>query len=398
MTKAIVQSVAVKNPPVYGGAETLVNCEAKWESLQAEAQQWPKVTISTLEMFDLYLLGIGAYSPLSGFMGEADYNRVVNEMTLANGLPWSIPITLSVSEERAQSLTIGDTLLLENEQGLPVGALTLTEIYRSDKEKEAVQVYRTADQAHPGVASLMKRGTVYLAGPVKVFSDHISYESKDRHYPPAETRRIFREKGWRSVVAFQTRNPIHRAHEYLQKCALEMVDGLFVHPLVGETKSDDIPAATRMKCYDALLNHYYNPQHAFLGVYPAAMRYAGPREAILHAIVRQNYGCTHFIVGRDHAGVGNYYGTYDAQAIFDEIDRSQLAIQTLNFEHSFYCTVCLQMVTTKTCPHESACHVMLSGTKVREKLLAGEDLPPEFTRKEIAEILREEYRRAAENA
>jgi sulfate adenylyltransferase len=392
MSKAVVQSGNILNPPVYGGGESLVNQEAKWADYQDKAQQWPKLTMATLEVFDLYLIAIGAYSPLQGFMGKADYQSVVDNMTLQNGLPWSIPITLTTTEAKAEALNIGDTLLLENEQGLPMGVLELQEVYRPDKTREAEKVYRTTEDAHPGVKVLLNRGTVYLAGPVKVFTDHISYEAKEKHLPPVETRRIFKERGWRSVVAFQTRNPIHRAHEYLQKCALEMVDGLFVHPLMGETKSDDIPAATRMKCYEALLNNYYNMDRVLLGVYPAAMRYAGPREAILHAIVRQNYGCTHFIVGRDHAGVGNYYGTYDAQTIFQEIDRSRMAITPICFEHSFFCKTCQQLVTMKTCPHDSSHHVMLSGTKVREKLVAGEDLPLEFTRKEISDILQEDYR------
>lgn len=392
MQNSALQAQKAVNPPVYGGGEALVNRDVRWADFQEQVQSWPKIPVSTLEMFDLYLLAIGAYSPLTGTMGQADYNSVVASMQLQNGLPWSIPITLSTSQDLADTLSPGDNILLENEQGLPIGILELEEKYQPDKTLEAQKVYRTTDEAHPGVKALYQRGAVYLAGPVRVFTEHISYEAKEKHYPPVESRRLFREKGWRTVVAFQTRNPIHRAHEYLQKCALEMVDGLFVHPLVGETKSDDIPAATRMKCYEALLENYYNKDRVLLGVYPAAMRYAGPREAILHAIVRQNYGCTHFIVGRDHAGVGNYYGTYDAQLIFDEIDRSRLAIEPICFEHAFYCKVCQQMVTAKTCPHDSVQHVMLSGTKVREKLAAGEDLPPEFTRKEISDILREAYR------
>jgi sulfate adenylyltransferase len=271
----------------------------------------------------------------------------------------------------------------------------VSEVFDRDRDRESVEVFRTADQAHPGVAALFRMGSRCVAGPVwYLYSRDITGFPAD-HLTPAETRAAFKEKGWETVVAFQTRNPIHRAHEYLQKCALEIVDGLLVHPLVGETKSDDIPADVRMNCYKVLLDGYFPDQRVLLSVLPAAMRYAGPREAIFHSIMRRNYGCTHFIVGRDHAGVGDYYGTYDAQQIFDEIDQEALGIEPLMFEHAFYCTLTGQMATAKTSPSTPEQRVFLSGTKVREMLSRGESPPGEFTRPEIAEILMRSYREQA---
>jgi sulfate adenylyltransferase len=303
-----------------------------------------------------------------------------------NGLPWALPVCLAV--ERAPK---GDRVTLADETGRLLAVLEVDEVFEYDKEQEAEQCFRTTDQAHPGVARLYAQHDLYLAGPVTVF-ERLDPPYPQLHKDPAETRALFAERGWKRVVGFQTRNPIHRAHEYLTKCALETVDGLLVHPLVGETKSDDVPADVRVRAYDVLLERYYPPDRVVVSAFPAAMRYAGPREAIWHAICRKNYGCSHFIVGRDHAGVGDYYGTYDAQLIFDEFEPHELDIEPMFFEHSFWCRACGQMATAKTCPHSGNDHVFLSGTKVRELLAAGELPPAEFSRPEVAEILIEAYR------
>ncbi|WP_018466820.1 sulfate adenylyltransferase [Calidithermus timidus] len=348
----------------------------------------PALELAERSYADLELIATGVYSPLEGFLGEADYQSVVERMRLANGLPWSIPITLSVPKDQARSYR-GKVRLTRNGQTL--GLLEVFEQYTPDRQKEALEVYRTTDPAHPGVAALLRQGEVNLAGRVSLFRLDRG-EFPQHHYTPLETRQIFHEKGWKTVVAFQTRNPIHRAHEYLHKVALEHLDGLFLNPLVGATKQDDVPARVRMEAYRVLLERYYPKERVLLGVYPAAMRYAGPREAILHAISRKNYGCTHFIVGRDHAGVGSYYGTYDAQEIFEAFAPGEIGITILKFEHTFYCRTCGSIVSARTCPHDSAHHLTLSGTRVRELLRSGAALPPEFTRPEVAEVLRAAYR------
>lgn len=353
----------------------------------AELTGLPRIELSARAQADLEMLATGAYSPLTGFVSEADYHSILEHMRLADGTPWSLPITLPVSRDEAAALT-GRAVLTAG--GRDVGLLDITEKYAADQAKEAREVYRTEDAAHPGVAALYAQGPVYLAGPVTLFEVPRG-EFPSAHRTPAEVRAEIEARGWRSTVAFQTRNPIHRAHEYLQKVALELVDGLLLHPLVGQTKGDDVPAAARMEAYRVLLDGYYPQQRTLLSVYPAAMRYAGPREAVVHALSRRNYGATHFIVGRDHAGVGNYYGTYDAQEIFSAFSPEELGIQILKFEHTFYCRSCEQMVSPRTCPHDASHHLTLSGTKVRERLRAGEDLPPEFTRPEVAEVLRRAY-------
>ncbi|MCC5899151.1 MAG: sulfate adenylyltransferase [Phormidium sp. BM_Day4_Bin.17] len=369
----------------HGG--TLINrlatAEQKQEFLD-QADRLPRVTMDDRTFSDLALIAIGGFSPLIGFMEEADYQRVVKEMRLANGLPWSVPITLSVSEEVANSLKEGDRVRLDDKTGRFVGILDLTQKYHYDKLQEALHVYRTNEDKHPGVAVVYEQGPVNLAGSVWMLERDPHPLFPNYQIDPAVSRQMFVEKGWKTVVGFQTRNPIHRAHEYIQKCALETVDGLFLHPLVGATKSDDIPADVRMRCYEIMLDKYFPRDRVMMAINPAAMRYAGPREAIFHALVRKNYGCTHFIVGRDHAGVGDYYGTYDAQEIFDEFDPGELGITPMKFEHAFYCTRTGTMATSKTSPSRGEERIHLSGTKVREMLRRGELPPPEFSRPEVA--------------
>jgi len=345
------------------------------------------VRLTSRELSDLDMLACGALSPLEGFMKRDDYDAVVEEMHLTSGLPWALPVCLAVGEAPR-----GDTVALAGEDGGPRAVLDVEEVYEYDRSREAELCFRTMDDAHPGVARLFAQKPLYLAGRVTVL-ERAAPPFPKLALDPAETRRIFAERGWKRVVGFQTRNPIHRAHEYLTKGALETVDGLLIHPLVGETKSDDVPAETRVECYRVLVENYYPDDRVVVSAFPAAMRYAGPREAIWHAICRKNYGCSHFIVGRDHAGVGDYYGTYDAQLIFDEFEPHELDIEPMFFEHAFWCRACGQMATPKTCPHGGDDHVFLSGTKVRELLAAGELPPKEFSRPEVAEVLIDAYRR-----
>ena len=345
-----------------------------------------RVPLTSRELSDLDMVASGALSPLEGFMGEADYERVVEEMHLSNGLPWALPVCLAVDEAPT-----GERVALTDGAGTPVAVLEVAEVFEYDKRREAELCFRTTEDAHPGVARLYAQKPLYLAGRVMVF-ERPAAPIPELARDPAETRRIFADRGWKRVVGFQTRNPIHRAHEYLTKVALETVDGLLVHPLVGETKSDDVPVDVRVDCYRTLLDGYYPSDRVLLSAFPAAMRYAGPREAIWHAICRKNYGCSHFIVGRDHAGVGDYYGTYDAQLVFDEFAQHELDVEPMFFEHTFWCNVCGSMASTKSCPHGPEDRVVLSGTKVRQMLVEGEVPPVEFTRPEVARVLMEAYR------
>ena len=357
---------------------------AQREIFLSKADFLPRVELDERAVSDLEMIAIGGFSPLQGFMNQDDYNRVVTEMRLANGIVWSIPITLSVTEAVATPLEEGGLVRLDNSRGEFIGVLELTQKYTYDKQQEAINVYRTDDAKHPGVQVVYNQGSINLAGDIWLLQRDSHPHFPSYQIDPAASRQMFREKTWKTIVGFQTRNPIHRAHEYIQKCALETVDGLFLHPLVGATKEDDIAADVRMRCYEILLEHYYPVDRVILAINPAAMRYAGPREAIFHALVRKNYGCTHFIVGRDHAGVGDYYGTYDAQYIFDEFAPEELGIVPMKFEHAFYCKRTKQMATTKTSPSSPEERVHLSGTKVREMLRRGELPPPEFSRPEVA--------------
>jgi sulfate adenylyltransferase len=388
----------VVNIPPHGG--TLVNPMAKENEKRewlAKAPNLPRIQVLLRERCDLEMLAIGAYSPLAGFMGKDDYDGVVRNMRLANGLVWAVPITLGVAANQASSLKEGQDVALYDELGDCLAILHLKEKYTRDKQLEARQVYRTEEAAHPGVDYVYKQGDVLLGGPITALARPRTELRPELHYTPAELRRTFVEKGWRRVVAFQTRNPMHRAHEYLTKCALEVVDALLLHPLVGETKGDDVPAPIRVRCYEIMLEDYFPKNRALLSLWGASMRYAGPREAIHHALVRKNYGCTHFIVGRDHAGVGKYYGTYDAHYIFDELAPGELGITPLFFEHTFYCRRCAGMASFKSFPHQPADHVTLSGTKVRQMLTSGECPPPEFSRAEVARVLIEGYAEMAKS-
>lgn len=384
----------MKKPIIEPHGGTLVNrilTGAEQTKAFEAAKTLPVLELSERNISDLECIATGVYSPLEGFVTEAEYKSIVDTMHLPNGLAFSIPITLQVSEDAAKTVKTGSEVALAA-NGNILAVMNVTDKYQPDQDAEATKVYRTDDMKHPGVAAMREAGSVYLGGPIRVVADLPANAFPDYHFTPEKTRAAFTEKGWSTVVAFQTRNPIHRAHEYITKIALESVDGLFVNPLVGATKSDDIPADVRMQCYHALLDNYYAKNRVFLGVYPAAMRYAGPREAILHALSRQNYGCSHFIVGRDHAGVGSYYGTYDAQQIFDDLNPGSLAITPMKFENSFYCNRTKQMATDKTTSSKPEERISLSGTKVREMIGNGQIPPEEFSRPEVAKILIDFYR------
>ena len=380
----------------HGG--TLVNLllfGAEREAAAEEARNLPKLVVNARELSDLEMLTVGALSPLTGFQGEREHGSILDTMHLHDGLPWSIPVTLSLTDDDVKRIGGSASVALLPEEGAPpIAIVDVAEVFERDRQREAVGVFGTEDLAHPGVQALHEAGAYCLAGPVRALAVPEHDDFIEYRLTPAQTREVFADRGWRTVVGFQTRNPIHRAHEYIQKCALEIVDGLLVHPLVGATKGDDVPADVRMRCYEALFEGYYPKDRAMVTVFPAAMRYAGPKEAIWHAICRKNYGCTHFIVGRDHAGVGDYYGTYDAQKIFEEFEPGELEITPLMFEHSFWCNACEGMASPKTCPHGEETRVSLSGTRVREMLRGGDRPPIEFSRPEVADILIDAMREA----
>jgi len=368
--------------------------EGQRAELLQRAETLNRVVLGPRSLSDLEMISTGVFSPLTGFMVQEDYDNVVETMHLSNGLVWSLPITLSVSEEDAGGISVGEEIALANGTGRVLATMTVEDRYSYDKEREAREVFGTASAEHPGVAAVYRQEAVLLGGEITLLVDDPNPKPfPEYHYTPRQLREVFAEKGWKRVVGFQTRNPVHRSHEYIQKSALEIVDGLLLNPLVGETRSEDIPADVRMRSYETILERYYPKDRTLLAVFPAAMRYGGPREAIFHAVCRKNYGCTHFIVGRDHAGPGKdssgkpFYGDYDAQHIFDEFEDGEIGLTPLFFEHAFFCLQCQGMATTKTCPHGKENHVFISGTKVREMLANGEYPPPEFSRPEVIEVL-----------
>ncbi len=383
----------------HGGRliQRVLEGRAREEWLQ-RAGRFPRVRLNSRQLSDAELIAVGAFSPLEGFMDSRDYASVLASERLANGLPWTIPVTLPVTADQARDIGGAEEVALVDSEDQIAAVLHLQEIFRCDREEEARRVLLTTSQAHPGVRYLEATGEHCLAGPIGLLRRPDRGPLANHTLDPKETRFLFQHRGYRTVVGFQTRNPVHRAHEYILRCALETTDGLLVHPLVGDTREEDVPAAVRLQCYLALLRTSFPARRTVLSLYPAAMRYAGPREAIFHAIARKNYGCTHFIVGRDHAGVGDFYGPYDAQKKFGEFEPDELGITPLFFDATFYCRRCGQMASEKTCDHGPEDRLILSGTKVRELLSSGQDLPREFTRPEVAEILRQAYRAPASEA
>lgn len=381
-------------PPHGGQLKPLLLKGEELDQEKEKAQSLPAVRLTSRETSDLIMMAMGAFSPLDGFMGKDDYIGVIENMHMKDGTLWPVPITLSISDDQAEILQLNSEIaLVDEENDELMGSMKVTEKFTYEKTLEAKHVFRTEDEAHPGVAKLLAQKEILLAGPVKVFSEGPYPEIYGKHFGrPKETRKIFEENGWRTVAAFQTRNPIHRSHEYCTKIALEVSDGLFIHPLVGKLKADDIPADIRMKCYEVLMEHYYPEDRVVLKVYPMEMRYAGPREAILHAIFRQNYGCSHLIVGRDHAGVGNYYGPFDAQTIFDDINKGELHLKPLKIDWTFWCHNCDGMASLKTCPHEKEDRILISGTDLRKMLADGQMPPKEFSRPEVVKILIDYYK------
>lgn len=360
---------------------------------KSKAAALPQVKMTSKEVSDLIMMAMGAFSPLDGFMKKDDYLAVVQSMELASGVLWPIPVTLAIDNADAENIAEGgDVALVDGDTGDLMGMMTVEEKYTYDKKEEAEKVFTTTDEEHPGVKRIYTQGDVYLGGPVKAFSEGSYPEQYPEFGRPAETRKIFEEKGWSMVAAFQTRNPLHRSHEYLAKIAMEVCDGVFIHPIVGALKPGDIPADTRMECYHALINNYFPADRIVLKVYPMEMRYGGPKEAILHAIIRQNFGCSHLIIGRDHAGVGSYYGPFDAQDIFDSLKPGALELKPLKLDWTFWCYKCGGMASLKTCPHDKEDRCLISGTQLRTMLSEGKNPPAEFSRPEVLEILMEYYK------
>ncbi len=379
----------------HGGGDLkplLLEGDARTQELE-KAKGLTQVKMSSRETGDLIMMGIGGFTPLEGFMTKADWQGVCDNYQMANGLFWPIPITLSTNQGKADSISIGEEVaLVDEESGEIMGTMKVTEKYTIDKAHECQCVFKTTDMEHPGVAKVMEQEDVNLAGPVKVLSEgSFPTEFEGIYMTPAQTRAIFEEKGWNTVAAFQTRNPMHRSHEYLAKIAIEITDGVLIHQLLGKLKPGDIPADVRRDAINALTDHYFVKDTYVQAGYPLDMRYAGPREALLHALFRQNFGCSHLLVGRDHAGVGDYYGPFDAHHIFDEIPKGALETQALKIDWTFYCKKCDGMASMKTCPHGKEDRMLLSGTKMRKMLSEGEDVPPEFSRPEVVQILKDYY-------
>jgi|UniRef100_A0A7C3LRB1 sulfate adenylyltransferase len=382
--------------PHGGKLVSNVIVESERNAFLKELSRANVLTLDTRELSDLVLLSQGALSPLTGFMDQETYHSVIDRMRLPNGLLFPLPVVLSIPQSLFSRVSKGDLLALATPSGQTVGGLWVTDVFERQIEKESQDVYKTRDQAHPGVHYLHQVSRFAVGGTVRALEVFETDPFRPQQLTPLESRRLFAQKGWNTVVGFQTRNPIHRAHEYIQKCALELVDGLFIHPLVGETKEDDVPAAVRMDCYKALLSRYYPKERVVLGVFPGSMRYAGPREALFHALIRKNYGCTHFIVGRDHAGVGSYYGPFEAHDLLKKFDFEDLGIVPIFFDTAYYCRLCGSMASHKTCGHGEDSRILLSGTKVRALLREGVAPPPEMTRPEVAEILIQHYSRKSE--
>ena len=381
--------------PPHGGGRLkplLLTEPARGEELK-RAENLIKIPLSSREISDLFMLGMGAYTPLDGFMGKEDWRGCCEIMTTENGLFWPIPITLSCSEDAANNITIGQEIALTDPNNNEVLAIqTVTEKYTIDKHFECQEVFRTTDENHPGVQKVMQQAAVNLGGPINALSEGIYPETyKGLYYRPEQTRSLFIENGWSKVAAFQTRNPMHRSHEYLAKVAVEICDGILIHQVLGALKPGDIPAETRVKAIDALVENYFVPGTVIQAGYPIEMRYAGPREALLHAVFRQNFGCTHLVVGRDHAGVGDYYGPFDAHQIFDTLQPGSMEIQPLKIDITFFCYKCNGMATGKTCPHEEGDRLAISGTRLREMFANHENIPEEFSRREVVEILQTYY-------
>ena len=385
-------------PPHGGGSlKPLLVLIANRGEVLRRAERLKKIPITSREVSDLFMLGMGAYTPLTGFMGHDDWRASVTDMKLANGVFWPIPITLSLARSIADSLAVGeDVALADAETGDVLGQLTVREKYTIDRELECKHVFRTTDPKHPGVEKVMRQGEVNIGGPVIALSEgEYPAKYKGLYLRPEELRAEFDSRGWKQVAAFQTRNPMHRSHEHLAKIAAEVTDGVFIHQVLGKLKEGDIPAEVRTRAIQAMIDNYFKPNIAIQAGYPIEMRYAGPREALIHALIRQNFGCSHLVVGRDHAGVGTYYAPLDAQRIFDELWEGALLCKPLKIDVTFYCYKCSGMATGKTCPHDPKHHLSVSGTRQREMLSKGEDVPAEFSRPEVVTILREYYRSLA---
>ena len=398
MTSTTANQQPSKLVPPHGSSELkplLLKGDARKQALKL-ASSLPTITLSSRERGDLIMLGIGGFTPLNGFMNQADWQGVVDDMRLKSGdnagLFWPIPITLSAPKVTADSLNQGDKVALVAKDGEIMGILTVEETYTIDKAHECQQVFTTTDSEHPGVQQVLNQGEVNIAGSVEVLSEgEFPTLYPEIYKTPAETREILDAKGWKTVAAFQTRNPMHRSHEYLAKIAIEICDGVLIHSLLGALKPGDIPAEVRQEAIKTLIDNYFRQDTVIQAGYPLDMRYAGPREALLHAVFRQNYGCSHLIVGRDHAGVGDYYGAFDAQTIFEYVGKDDLITQPLKIGWTFWCNACNAMASDKTCPHEASEHVKVSGTKLRKALSEDEDVPENFSRPEVLEILRNYY-------